>query len=323
MIDTWQVFTFRIRLKLAKTFSGIDFVGRQRLLPHRSGVSEEVRLETWSPDETLRDATLLLLIGDGYKTAQQALDASVAWRGQLQLMLAHANIGADFGERHDRQLTETGQTYWNEIPLDGAVNHADHGLVVYPTELGPTAWMHAEVSLSGAAMAPPDKVIDLISDHQLGLSTLGQVAFNLYSASFEASNADARLLMAMAALETLVPPESRPDMEVELIDRLAALLEEDGSLSREAKDALHAGLGNLRHKSISQRLRALWPRLDGQTFRGKTAARAFRNAYQIRNRLVHLPTSATSPHDVALAAFDLQNIVAALLASDIPTARAN
>jgi len=162
------------------------------------------------------------------------------------------------------------------MPLDGVVNYAEHGLVVYPTDRGPRRWTHAELrGVSGIASAPSAEVLNIVSQQQISLTGRGQVAYNLYSASFNVPNADARLLMILGALETLAPREPREAAEIELLAQWTATLDAQEEMASANRDSLRGGLNALRNKSISQRLRALRPLLDGRTYSGKSAQDAF------------------------------------------------
>ena len=135
------------------------------------------------------------------------------------------------------------------------------------------------------------KAIEEAEKIGISVSEREQTAFGLYSGSmFVASLADARFLMLMMAMETLIEQEPRSDAAVAHVDRLIEQTRESGLPSPEIT-SLRSSLEYLRRESISAAGRRLaQERLAGRTYGDpvkESPSKFFTGCYELRSRLVH------------------------------------
>lgn len=138
------------------------------------------------------------------------------------------------------------------------------------------------------------------------------LAYDLFAASCFESNADARLLMAMMALETLIDPNDR-DAEARqlvqsLIDQAAT-----SALPAHERQSITGAMRWLLKESIGQAGRRLVQVLGERRYDGQTPERFFAHCYNLRSALVHGHTPRPPRLEVDRAAANLQLLVGELL----------
>ena len=119
-------------------------------------------------------------------------------------------------------------------------------------------------------------------------------AYDIYSASFNEADAEARFVMLMMALETLLPKQERPTAALALIDRFVKEAEEADELEDVDRRSLVGSLRELWRQSVNQAGKQLAQSLgNGRYMEGapgqgsETATQFFSRSYKVRSDLVH------------------------------------
>jgi hypothetical protein len=307
-------YCFRIRFRLpAQLRIEIDD-NEWSLVP--VGDDHPILLRSVRDDQPIRDADWLVLIGKSYERHSDARQAARMWRAALQAAFAGLGMGADFGARAPKAAftdaglrmleQQSGRTVLNEV----------HGINVYKCEPRPLfAWSSAR----GVVGKSPDKLHQAIGVAVASLSQFNAVqslAFDLYSASFFESSADARFLVLMMGLETLIDPQPRSEEARRLIEDLLQLTEE-ARLSEDEIASLKGALERLNAESIGTAGRRLARSLEPRTYMSKSPQAFFTTCYELRSRLVHGSVPRPSREEVDVTAAHLDTFVGNLLSGDI------
>lgn len=96
-----------------------------------------VSLRNPKTDQPIKDADQLVLLGEGYSSEQEAVDAGIRFQNALMVALARVRIGADFGGRAAKGMyTEYGLKML-EGQIGQRVLNNVHGLTVFPSDPKP------------------------------------------------------------------------------------------------------------------------------------------------------------------------------------------
>lgn len=264
--------------------------------------------------ETLAEATKCAIVGKGYERQAEADEAGQRWRGEVQKALARINIGADFG-RHRvggasayliRMMSEQGIKVVNDDP----------GVVVFEDEPWPIF-----VDITGDLTVGRDLEAlkaSLDAAHRLRVTTTDRerLAYDLYSASFFLSSPDARFMMLMMAVETLLVPEPRSNPVRKHVQQLIA---DTKSADIPASEicSIVGTLEYLASESITQAGKRFAKTLGDKTYSGDTPAKFFAESYRIRSRLAHGKMPRPQLEKVNSHEVDLREFVSHLLARDL------
>jgi hypothetical protein len=279
------------------------------------GPGEEVELRPTAADTALEDARELVLRGRPYDTDAKATEAARRWRGLIQKAFARVNIGADFGDRAPHSfLTKHGLGLFKS---EGRVLNDVHGISVFESDPKP---LFARI---GAAMVkkgvPVERLLNALAVAvELGavMAERDQLAYDLYSASFSESSADARLAMLMMALETMIDPQPRTDAVQDHVDQLIADTDASG-LPRREIDSILGSLKWLRDESIGQAGRRLVSRVGERRYMDEPPKRFFTNCYTLRSRLIHGHYPRPTRAEVDSRATSLELLVRDLLSVEL------
>ena len=199
---------------------------------------------------------------------------------------------------------------------DRAALHLDeHGTMIYECDPPPTF-----IAISGQGLVvgkPGPALTDFLKNTDDGAVTARQeTAFELYSASFFVSNADARFTLLMMAIETLIDQEQRSE---EARDHIRGLIERtrDSALPAAEVQSLTSSLEWLFLESIGQAGRGLVQSLTSKKYKGIPAVRFFTDCYEIRSALVHGKTPRPLREDVDSMAASLEILVGDLIVSSM------
>lgn len=268
-------------------------------------------------DELLTDARVIKIVGRGYASAEEALAEGERWRAAVTVGFARVGLGADFRERAPGGGLTT--AFLEEVMAahpEVQLYNEEPGVLVYPSE--PQAlFAHAEATgVVGKRGAQVTSVVQEARQRNIELSDRHRLAYDLWSASFFLSVADARFMMLSMALETLIEQLDRP---LAVQEQLAALIEQANASDLEDADkqTLVGGLRALRQESVGQAGRRLAETLDGRTYQDMPAVRFFSYCYALRSRLVHGAYPRPTREEVDLAAAHLERFVGDLLATDL------
>ena len=176
-------------------------------------------------------------------------------------------------------------------------------------------------AISGDAVVgkPPDELrakIKLAMEVGYRLSPRQELAYELYSASFSQSNADARFILLFMALETLISPNPRDRQVKEHVQRLINETMKAG-LRRSETSSLTGSLIWLLDKSIGQAGRRLARSLGDRRYMDKRAPEFFTDCYTVRSQLVHGHSPRPTREEVDTRAAHLETFVGDLLSGPL------
>jgi hypothetical protein len=251
----------------------------------RIGQSEDVRMVALG-ENAINKAKKLALIGRGYRTEAAAWEAASRWQAYVELAFARVNMGADFsGRRIGGVATEYGlRMFWGET-WRPVLNNFPR--MVFKQRPWPKFFRMGP--LSGTVGRNPNAVLGAIeraASMEVTTSERQALAYNLYSASFSEPSEDARFVMLMMALETLIELAPRGEQANRHVDALVKLTAAAELPENEAQSMIGV-LQWLRNESISQAGRRLVRSLGEQRYATEEPSTFFTGCYEIRSRLVH------------------------------------
>lgn len=308
-------YSFRIRFKLpARLRIGID---SDKLLLTPLNFIPEITLRSKNQGTPIKDSKEIVLRGDGYSSEGEACVEGEQLKDVIILAFARLRIGADFGDQAAKgcmtnfglKLLEgkTGKRFLNDV----------HGLMTFETEPSP---QFVAVQVKAIITTVEEKfvqVFHLAFELKTKLRREDRLAFDLFSASFSEPSADARLLMLMMAVETLLDPSPRSEHAQQHITELIRLTNDSLMLTEKEKESLTGSLQWLYNESISQAGRKLASRLDGRSYLNMKAKNFFNYCYDLRSKLVHGNVPRPTRAEVGLAAANLESFVGDLLSGPL------
>ncbi|MGX5653783.1 hypothetical protein ACWKWC_03330 [Geodermatophilus nigrescens] len=308
-----ETYDFRVRATLGDT-TRINSDLTELLLESEGGVTVAIRTMA---DQPFSDSREIQLRGSGYASEAEARTAGETWRDAVTVGFARVQLAADFRERAPRGFIAPAH-------LDGLraahpevqQYNDDPGVLVFPST--PPAHFH-RIEARGVVGKRGEQVVTMVKEaHQRGLemSDAQRLAFDLWSASFFLSVADARFTMLTMALETLIEQVDRPLAVQEELQKLIASVEEAGLPEGDAA-SLVGGLRALRQESVGQAGRRLSTALADRLYLDMPALRFFSYCYGLRSKLVHGAHPRPSREEVDLAAAHLERFVGDLLAREL------
>jgi hypothetical protein len=243
-------------------------------------------LDEETPLVEARDATLS---GSGYSTEQAAQAAGTRWRDIALVAFARLNIGVDFLEESTELAGGFSEYALAELAkqLGHPVANERPGLVVFQEPRPVFASTKAEAFVK-PSMRRASGTFEAVRDlDDLHVAEQEHLAFRLYAASFSLEpSADARLLMSMMAIETLIEREVRSAGAGSLVDQLMDRVRQAGLPDNEAASLLGA-MKDLKQESIGQAGKRLVSVLGERTYLGSSPAKFFTACYSLRSKLVH------------------------------------
>ncbi len=223
--------------------------------------------------KTLREARRVQLCGHGYEDNAAAEREGRYWRHRLTLLFMSTGIGADFGDRAafalamrpalDRATADAGAPVMNDV----------HGLMTFPTSPSPIMMRVGPVTVTVSPSR--ERFVETewnLAESRVILPEASTVAYDLFSASFSAAIPDARFMLLMMALETLLTPPARSDEAQALVRSLIASTEASGLPEGEIKSIV-GSLQWLLRESISRTGRALAKRLGDERYQDETPSK--------------------------------------------------
>jgi hypothetical protein len=241
-----------------------------------------------APLPTLSETSHLVVEGHEYPELEDALAAGERWRAILEKTLAASLVGADFGDRSAKSvLTDAGAQFY-AAQLGQPVKNDEHGRMAFECSPRPRLmWssLSLRVGRSGEHFL---SALERARRDPRGFTAQERVGYNLLGASFAVgeASADARFVMLMMAVETLLEPELRAAPVLAHVEHLISLTEA-AELPDSERKSLLGSLRWLRQESISQAGRRLAGTLEGRQYLERSPQRFFRDCYDLRSRLVH------------------------------------
>lgn len=148
------------------------------------------------------------------------------------------------------------------------------------------------------------------------LTARQRVAYDLYAGSFSQTNSDARFVLLVMAVESMLEPKQRTEAAQALVEDFIARVKDSGLHPDEI-----ASLSNtatwLKQESISKTGRRLAATLRPRTYAGEDAVTFFTRCYDLRSRLVHGADPRPSRDEVDLRASRLEHFVSHLVSGSL------
>jgi len=276
-------------------------------------------------EASIADARRLSACGSGYSTEEDARTAGLQWKDWLILALSYIDVGADFGDRAPSGwFSEHGLAWVRDSILGSSANKEEaiilndvHGLMTYKCEPAPR---FARVgNVTGIKRTAHERLAVALSRAVKSSAVLTpeeRLAYDLYSASFSEPNADARFMMLMMAIETLIRPRQRSPEVRALVDTLIATTEVSALPKREIA-SIKGTLNWLHEESIGQAGRRLAMNLGDRKYNGESPKTFFTRCYDLRSRLVHGVGARPDRDEVGLRAAHLEIFVGNLISRSL------
>lgn len=308
---TW---CFRLRFDLGET-AGLSCDDAAWVV--RDDARGSVVLRPADSASSLAEARCLELRGTGFSSEQEAWEAGRRWRDWLIPAFAAVKVGADFGDRspqgwfspHALALAEEASGVRALNDVHGLMVHNHDGEALYlkvGTVTGRVTRAHRELV----------EAVETAIANDVKLSTGERLAYDLYAASFSERNADARFVMLMMAVETLIQPAPRSPQVQALVDQLVSTTRKSGLPDNEVSSIV-GSLKWLSSESISQAGRRLAVQLDGREYGGEQPQKFFTKCYELRSRLVHGYDPRPTRDEVGVRGAQLEIFVGDLLARPV------
>jgi hypothetical protein len=314
-VDSWlMTWCFRLRFDLgasaALTYDAAEWV-------IRDGPPERITLRPADGNTTIAEARRLSLHGRGYATESEAAAAGTQCGGWLILAFASLNVGADFGDRAlIGMVTPVGLADMSLAAGTRVLNDV-HGLMTYECEPQPR---FVRVGTPTLQVGHAHQRLADAFNRAIALAAVPtsrqRLAYDLYAASFSESTADARFVMLMMALETLLEPQLRSDEAQLLVDELIATTRQSGLPIGEIR-SIEGTLKWLRQESINRAGRRLASRLGGRTYHEEDPETFFTRCYTLRSQLVHGSDPRPSRTEVDQRAAQLELFVGHLIGESL------
>lgn len=320
-----MAYCFRLRFDL----NGLMRVGAD----HRAHVLEEsdrerVTLAVVEPDQhDGNNQSSVVLVGCGYGSTDVAREAGRRWTALLQRAFASLDIGADLGRRRTTagwasksgagRGPEKQDDQQHEELLSGVgFLYDEPGLTLFEEDPWPT---FAQLRSSGWAGLSPSVLVDAVAavrSAEAPLSPVEQTAYDLYSSSFSAVSSDARFIVLMMALETLVDPQPRDAQVVGHVNTLIEQTQQSGLPDNEVR-SLVGSLKYLLQESIGQAGRRLTRILGTRRYMDLAPGKFFTRCYTLRSRLVHGAHPRPEREEIDSYAPELERLVSGLLTAPL------
>lgn len=243
--------------------------------------------------QPLKDAERLVLVGTGYASEQQAIEAGTILQMALKVSLAKVRIGVDFGEEAPKgRYTEAGLSMLSAEHEKTVLNDV-HGLMVFRTDLNPK---FAAIEAVGVRGVNPQVVATTFAQCIAKWATLSDqdlLAYSLFNGSFFQVTQTGRFLLLIMAIEALIAPAPRSTEAIDHVNEIIKMTQ-SASIPPSEKTSIIGALEWLRNESINQAGKRLaLDRLSNRTYGNRTAPQFFSHCYELRSLLVHgkLPVS--------------------------------
>jgi hypothetical protein len=317
-----MTYCFRLRCKLGD-WERIDSDDRSWTL---TSDADDENVLLFSNAEHLRDAKAVIIQGWEYDSEGAALEAGRRWRARVTTAFARMWLGGDFGDRTpDSGRTPYGLQMLSEQNDGVPVRNDVRGVAVFEwnpdIRFVPTEPVNGTVHRAGPAVL---RALREAAIRDLVLTPEQELAFDLYSASGNLLNADARFVMLMMAVETLIPQTHRSAEALGHVEYLIQETDEASELTDADRSSLVDSLEWLSYESIRKAGRTLAETLGERSYMVNLPDRwpedpvtFFMASYDMRSQLVHGRYPRPDRGEVDQRASELEQFVADLLARDL------
>jgi hypothetical protein len=284
----------------------------------KEGDGRRIWLSSAAADQPLKASDQAALRGAGFESEQQAAEAADFWRGVLERSFAAVNVGVDFGDRAPQGAWTPALLKTLEAQFDRPVFYDTHRLVIFSCEPTPDFQRGTASGVSPLAKKHWFRALQA-AEREPALSQRERLAYDIYSASFFVSEPpDARLMMLMMALETLMEQRDRDQTTQEHVQRLIAITAE-ATIEKNEKHSITSSLELLMQESISQAGKRLADSLGDRRYADRSPKQFFTDCYELRSVLAHGRFPRPSRDDVNRLATPLQRFVGDLIAGSMVT----
>jgi len=234
-------------------------------------LGSDIVLRSNQADTPINESPTLILRGDNYASVEEAWNAGLHCKDVLTLAFAQNHIGADFGDRTPRSaFTNAGLERLKERLME---------------------------------------TLKLAFEHNSNLSDQQRLAFDLFGTSFFQKSIDARFLMLMVAVETLLEQSMRSKEVQKHVKELIHLTKVSSVMSSNERNSIIGSLQSLNKESIGQAGRKLVKCLGNRTYGGQKPHTFFTTCYEIRSKLVHGYVPRPTRDDIASICVSLESFV--------------
>jgi hypothetical protein len=269
-------------------------------------------------EKSISDSKHLSLTVRPFATGGEAGAAADRWVDALKIAFAQVLIGADFGDRAPKGVaTEAGLEMLEQEVGQRVINDV-HGVSVFECDPEPR---FVRIEAAGVVGKPADRVtaaIALALERQVEMSPGERLSYDLFAASSREFSVDARFVMLMMALETLIHCDPRAESVRQHVKSLITSTRRS-DLPKAEKDSIVGNLNWLLNESIGQAGKKLASKLGNRTYmdEAETPEKFFSECYNFRSALVHGSHPRPSREDVGNRTAPLERFVADLLSLEI------
>jgi hypothetical protein len=285
----------------------------------RDEADERVALQAADGAATLAAARRVQLRGSRYSSEAEAAAAGERWWDWLTLLLACVNVGVDFGTRAPQGGGVTAE-YMQVLrgQTDTLMLNDVHGLLTFEQTNTPPRFFRVG-PITGMVSSPHrrlDAALERVVRAEPVMTTRQRLAYDLFAASMSENNADARFMLLMMAVESLLEPRPRSAPAQALVRGLIAQVRRS-ELERSEIDSIVGSLRWLEQDSISRTGRELAKGLRPRTYGGQDPVAFFSDCYGLRSALAHGADPRPSRTEVDLRAARLEPFVAHLISGSL------
>ncbi len=255
-------------------------------------------LRPGEPDKKLSEVDELIISGDGYDSLESALAAGRKWRQVASSVFARMLLSVDFGDDDEsravlEEITVTGPGLEMIGVTPGDVIYDDRdGLSVYRTE-PERRFIHISmgtpsVHVSLSREQTHERVEQALQRHAGIWNDELKLAYQLVHSSLANQNHEARFILAVTAIEALIPYRQRVPEVVAVLDHLIAHINDmpGSEVNGEVRDIILKLLESDKFESIRQFGLRLSDRLT-RDYGGMSPRRYFDFVYGTRSDLAH------------------------------------
>ena len=316
-------FCFRVRCTLSATVY-IASEESQWTLATSDDDGEVVVLTSADGDgRPLSRARDVVVRGSSYESEDAAAAAGERWLSRVRAAFARTGLGADFGGRGAGDWWYDAGLRMLENEHGGRMLNDVAGLSVFECEPPPSfARVDPPTLAVGRAGADVLNALRTSTATDAAMTPRQKLAYEIYSASLDEADVEARFVMLTMALEALLPDQPRPPAVLALVEQFVRTADQAVELDQADRASLIGSLKHLGRQSVGQVGRQLAQSLGDRHYmegepgqRRETAAQFFTNAYTMRSNLVHGHEPRPTRDEVSVRGAHLTVFVADILAA--------
>lgn len=299
-------FSFRLRFKISDRVR-LPFDGSEILVYDEEPI--KIKLRAHHSKKSIKESSQLVLWGKGYQSAEIAQIAGENARDQLITAFSMFRFPANFGDRTPKgHISDYGLKMLQERSGKNILNDV-HGLQVYETKINPVFSTFTAKGVVNKSKKSVLKAFRTAFSSNSNVDERKRLAFELFSASFFTNYVDARFMLLMMSLETLIEQKEKNEEERILIDQLIAKISASGIKN---KDSIISGLTNLKKESIGAAGRRMAEKLS-ENYMDMSPSKFFNHCYELRSKLVHGHIPRPSFEEVGKVSAQLEVFVSNLI----------